>query len=316
MVNLFYLSGNNTGGWVTFTYHLVKTLEAMNEGVTLYKIGNNTERKARPFGYGLFYQNITIDDAQDLTHEPALIVAAAKQQAEAATILINDGAKVVLHDPTELRAGLAGVSVNNPWVIRRAVQAQVPGSVFIRHPYVRHARPAKAPKRKGAISISRIDFDKHTELLLDANRLGAEIYIRGFENRLYTKFKIVPNYPEWVQSVAHYDRHDPATAFRMLLEHKSMVDMSLIKGDGGGTQYTTLEAWDAGCMPIVHSDWLLPKDDMVPGKNCWTASSGAAIARVVTTLNRGTQAGFDFSTDLRRHSPKVVGPKIMEWLNG
>lgn len=311
MINLFYCSNNTTGGWVTFTYHLVKVLEALNESVLLWKIGNNTECKARPFGYGLVYENITIEDAIKRGGHK-LIVAAAKQQAEPVKALIAAGAKVVLHDPTELKAGLAGVDIEKPWVIRRAVQRQVPGSVFIRHPYVRHARPAKLPKRGGAVATSRIDFDKNTTILLDANRLGCKIDIRGFENRLYTKFKIMPNYPEWKQSVAAYDRHDPAAAFELLLRHNFLVDMSLIKGDGGGTQYTFLEAWDAGALPLIHSGWILPKDDMVPGVNCVTAGTGAEIKKALKScLDREPM-----EKALKRHSAKVVGPQIMEWLNG
>lgn len=311
MINLFYLSGNTTGGWVTFTYHLTRVLDAIGQPWHLFKIGNRTESKDRAFGYDLAYTNIDLDHAMSLPGMN-IVVAAAKQFAEPAKALIAAGAHVVLHDPTELRAGLAGVAIEKPWVIRRAVQRQVEGSVFIRHPYVRHERPAKLPKRRGAVSVSRIDFDKHTEIILDANRLGAGIRIHGFENRLYTKFKIIPNYPEWEQSKAAYPR-TPAAAFELLLGAKAMVDMSLIKGDGGGTQYTTLEAWDAGATPILHDDWILPKDDMVVDKNCYAAGTGEDLK--IVTRNVAAVPERDYSWELRRHSPKVVGPKIMEWLN-
>lgn len=314
MINLFYLSGNTTGGWVTFTYHLVKVLEAMGEEVWLYKIGNRTEGKRRPFGYDLAYRNITREDAVMLPGH-SVVVAAAKQQAEAARTLIGYGARVVLHDPTELRAGLAGLAIPDPWVIRKAVQRQVPGSVFIRHPYVRRPAPLKLPKRKGAVSTSRTDFDKNTTILLDANRLGAGIRIHGFENRLYTRFKICPEYPEWEQSKAHYAR-TPDAAYELLLGAKCMVDMSLIKGDGGGTQYTFLEAWDAGTVPIIHQEWLLPKDDMKVGENCLMAWDGQSLLRQVKACKKDTAdlvaAG---EKQLKKHSAKIVGPQIMEWIN-
>ncbi|TXH54320.1 MAG: hypothetical protein E6Q97_11220 [Desulfurellales bacterium] len=314
MINLLYLSGNTTGGWVTFTYHLVRSLELMGETVQIWKVGNNTEAKQRPFGYGLTYRNISASDAMELAD--VLIAAVAKQQAGVAEALIGNGAKVVLHDPTELKAGLAGVAVERPWVIRKAVAAQVPNSVFIRHPYVRHPQPAKPPKKQGAISISRIDFDKHTELILDANRLGADVEIRGFENRLYTKFKILPSYPEWTQSIAHYDRHDPAAAFKLLLPRKFMVDMSLIKGDGGGTQYTFLEAWDAGAVPVIQIDWLRRNDDMKLEVNCIAvggAGSLTAAVRRKTGIAPLVEAGYK---QLRKHAPKVIVPQVLEWLHG
>lgn len=314
MINLLYLSGNTTGGWVTFTYHLVRSLELMGETVQVWKVGNNTESKQRPFGYGLTYRNISAADSMELAD--VLIAAVAKQQAAIAEALIANGAKVVLHDPTELKAGLAGVDVRRPWVIRKAVAARVPGSVFIRHPYARHEQPAKTPKKKGAISISRIDFDKHIDIILEANRLGAGIDIRGFENRLYTKFKIVPNYPEWTQSIAHYDRHDPAAAFKLLLDHKFMVDMSLIKGDGGGTQYTFLEAWDAGTVPIIQIDWLKRNDDMKLEVNCMAVGGPGSLVAAVrrkTGIAPLVEAGYK---QLRKHAPKVIVPQVLEWLHG
>lgn len=321
MINLIYLSGNTTGGWITFTYHLLISLQNMGEiNVNLYKIGNRTEPFARPFGYDLHYQNITLDAALGLEGQ-TIIVAAAKNYREAAAALIANGAKLVLHDPTELRAGLAGIYIDKPWVIRKAVHAQVPGSVFIRHPYVRHERPTKLPKRSGVISTSRIDFDKNTALILEANRLGANIKIHGFENRLYTKFKIVPFYPEWEQSKVAYPR-TPDAAFDMLLGANAMVDLSDIKGDGGGTQYTFLEAWDAGCVPIIGKWWVRKGDDMVDQgrlQNCWSIEDSEdlyKLARRVGALKEVREAiALQGERVLKRHAPKVIVPQVMEWLN-
>jgi hypothetical protein len=319
IINLFYLSPNTTGGWVTFTAHLMMSLREQGHEVYLFKIGNNSELNDRPFGYGIKYRNVTADEAVRVAKfkdRKSLVVAVQKNYAEVSEALLSVGAKAVLHDPTELRAGFALRAPVAPWVIRRAVLRQVPGSVFIRHPYVRRPAPPKLPKKRGAVSTSRIDFDKHTEIILDANRLGAGIEIRGFENRLYTKFKIMPKYPEWVQSVAAYPR-DADAAYELLLKAKFMVDMSLIKGDGGGTQYTFLEAWDAGAVPIIHVDWILPKDDMVVAGNCLVASDGAHLASVLKQATGATiaplvEAGYK---SLRRHAPKIIVPQVVEWLN-
>ena len=314
MINLFYLSPNTTGGWVTFTAHLMMSLQEQGHAVALYKVGNNTERTQRPFGYGVFYRNVTADDAVKLAKDgPSAVVAVQKNFADVAAALLRAGAKAVLHDPTELSAGFAVEAPRAPWVIRRAVQRQVQGSVFIRHPYVRRPAPARPPKKRGVVSTSRIDFDKHTEILLDANRLGAGIEIRGFENRLYTKFKILPKYPEWVQSVAAYPR-DADAAYELLSRAKFMVDMSLIKGDGGGTQYTFLEAWDAGAVPIINTGWVLKGDDMVPDKNCLTAYDGKSLLRAVKTRDVAhlVEAGYKA---LKRHAPKTIVPQVLEWIN-
>lgn len=315
MINIFYLSGNTTGGWVTFTYHLIKSLEAQGEDTRLFKIGKTTERTLRPFGYDLHYQNISLENALRL-EGVALIAAAAKNFREAAARLIENGARLVLHDPTELKAGLAGLDIDRPWVIRKEVAKQVPNSVFIRHPYVRHRRPAKPPRRSGVISTSRIDFDKNTTMILDANRLGAKIKIHGFENRLYTRFKVCPHYPEWEQSKAAYPR-TPDAAFELLLGAQAMVDLSDIKGDGGGTQYTFLEAWDAGTRPIIGDWWLRKSDDMQRGKNCHAVGDARELAALIKQLKTEPEqyAEFNYDVQLRRHAPKIIIPQVMEWLN-
>lgn len=314
MISLFYLSGNTTGGWVTFTAHLVESLRAMGHPAEIYKIGNRTENKGRPFGYGLDYWNVDAESACRIArNNPTIITAVQKNYADSAAALLSHGAQAVLHDPTELRAGFAGAQPVNPWVIRRAVQAKVPGSVFIRHPYVRRPAPAKLPKKRGIVSVSRIDFDKHTDVILAANRLGAKVDIRGFENRLYTKFKIMPAFPEWEQSIAHYPR-DIDAAYTLLLHAKGMVDMSLIKGDGGGTQYTFLEAWDAGTVPIIQNAWIRKGDDMRPGVNCFAATGPEQLALYCKQVAKETGV-FSFDKDLKRHSPKVIVPQVLEWLH-
>lgn len=318
-LRLFYLSKNTTGGWVTFTAHLSQSLTKMGIAHEILKIGNNTEYRGRDFGYGLRYRNVTIAEALRL-EGPKVIVALAKQLQEEGSRLLEAGARLVVHDPTELRGWMAG-ALRAPMVIRRVNRDKLDGSVFIRHPFIPTIAPiGRIPleHRSGAIAVSRIDFDKNTNLILDANRLGAGVEIRGFENRLYTKFKILPKYPEWKQSVAAYDRSDARTA-RSLMEDKiCMVDMSVIKGDGGGTQYTFLEAWDVGCVPIVHHDWIRPNDDMRPNVNCLVAHDGQSIkeqiewAKIPEVYYTIISGGY---RQMEQHIPEVIVPQFMEWVH-
>ena len=55
--NLVYMAKPPYGGWVSFTAHLSRKFN-----YPLFKIGNNTESKTRPYGYGVDYQNVTIAD--------------------------------------------------------------------------------------------------------------------------------------------------------------------------------------------------------------------------------------------------------------
>ena len=326
-VNLFYLSKNTTGGWVTFTRHLVSSLMAVGEQPMLFKIGNRDEGKPRDFGYGLRYTNVTAETAAKLAGQsPTIIVALAKQLKEPGLALLAAGARIVIHDPTEVRSWLPRESIKAPWVIRMANEARFDGARFIRHPYQRLGETFHlheklyALKTTRCVSVSRIDFDKHTEILLDANRLGAGIVIRGFENRIYTRFKILPAYPEWKQSVAAYPRN-VAEAFKILFNARYMADMSLIKGDGGGTQYTFLEAWDALCVPIIHEGWIRPEDDMRDGYNCLTVGTGGELAVGLKELDgEGYRPWAELvengEQSLKLHHPKIIGRQVMEWLHG
>lgn len=316
-VNLVYLSKNTTGGWVTFTSHLLRVLTAAGLRPQILKRGNSTERFRRNFGYGLMYRNVSEADLISVTRKiPTIIVAIQKNFTEIAQDLLDAGAHMVVHDPAENSSRLD--FKHSPWVVRRSGKKLITGSTFIPHPYVARTQTIGLDKREMAcVSVSRIDFDKNTHILLDANRLGAGIKIFGFENRLYTKFTIMPKYPEWRQSEVAYPR-EHGKAYEILRRSFSMADMSLIKGDGGGTQYTTLEAWDALTVPIVHAGWILPKDEMVPGENCLVAEDGKSLRDTVrgilhsaATRRKLVAGGFE---SMQAHSAKATAPKIIKWI--
>ena len=59
-----------------------------------------------------------------------------------------------------------------------------------------------------------------------------------------------------------YDKTFPMTYKDkdILTDCKFVVDMSIIKDDGGGTQYTFLEAIYNDCILILHNDWITRGD--------------------------------------------------------
>lgn len=319
MIHIVYATKVNIGGWATFTRHLVRCLRLAGHDVQLWKIGSNTEDFQRPFVQDaepdITYRNAKVGFLRQLVaNEPMIIAACGKHYVDDCESLMGRGAAMVIHDTAESSNRM---ELHKPWVIRKALLGQADGSVFIRHPYVRHGQ-APAAKRSGAVATSRVDFDKNTRMILDANRLGAKIDIVGFENRLYTKFKIVPDYPEWVQSPGTHSRSGEGN-FQRLLKANFMVDLTDIKGDGGGTQYTFLEAWDAGAMPIIGSWWLRPKDDMQDGKNCIAVKTAEQLKHAVRSRAVQETAGLFAAHGvqaLKKHNFKVIAPQIMEWLNG
>ena len=57
-----------------------------------------------------------------------------------------------------------------------------------------------------------------------------------------------------------------------------MVDMSTIKGDGGGTQYTFLEAIHNNCVLVLNNEWITKGDLFVSGVNCIGVSDETELA--------------------------------------
>ena len=54
--------------------------------------------------------------------------------------------------------------------------------------------------------------------------------------------------------------------------------MSTIKNDGGGSQYTFLEAIYQGCVLILHKDWINQGSLFKEGVNCLGASTPEELA--------------------------------------
>jgi len=306
-IALFYLASPRFGGWATYTAHLIRQLRTRHE-VFLFKLGSRTEDKMRSFGYDLTYQNIHPELAVELDIDLKIIVAQEAPQLENAMELIKNGAWIVFHDPTELKGG-RHVLFKHPRVIRirKGNDKHVPGSVYIPHPYVRmtdaerrllhdnlHTRYAEIDIKDrnrcaryntnlkfSAASFARVDFDKNTAMIVQAGKIA----VFGWVNRSYmfhTMFEKLGLEPEFYRN--YHGRLDPLFHAGTYVATQSdfVVDMSNISGDGGGTQYTFLEAWDAGTPLIINSAWLSMEDrTMGSGWNCLVAGDVAGLRSII-----------------------------------
>jgi hypothetical protein len=256
-VCLFYLAEPKYGGWPTYTSHLYRGLAEIGKQPVLFKIGNRTDGRMRPFGRGIEYTNISIADAVSLAKgNKCFITAVGKGNYENACRLMLPGAAVCVHDPTELKEPFASaLPAATTVVIRESMLAHVPGARFILHPYA--PRGQQGDKKKLACAISRIDHDKNTAIIATANRTAKEpVELYGAVNRIYAHFTLDAKHPGWER---HYIASPSANSLwacqKIACGYKKMVDLSVIKKDGQGTQYTFLEAVDAGCSLILHEEW-------------------------------------------------------------
>lgn len=291
-ITLAYLAKPVTGGWVSYTAHLARGLMAAGHTVTLAKQGRRSETFSRDFGMGLRYLNTSTAVFDTLARRGQLIVTACDKSAgpELVAALRDAGAAVVIHDPTELKGGMheALDHGNAPlWVVRRSMMAHLPHATYAPHPYVRAGLAEWKGRRWHAVAYSRLDWDKHTDMIVEANkRLPPSIGVRlhGAENRLYTHHKLDAVDPDWRDYYAGpMARVDLWAGTRLASRATWVVDLSVIKGDGGGTQYTFLEALDGGARLVVHDRWFTgdpAQDEMAPYvHSVGTASELAELLR-------------------------------------
>jgi len=296
--NLLYLAKPVYGGWVTFTAHL-----SHKYNLPIYKIGNRSETSKRDYGYECHYQNINIADVIKLKN--ILITAIDKHYYEYLH-LFPENTKIIIHDPTECKPNkkkpnpLVQITEMNAKpllnhfkviTIRESVQEYLMKkfsvkSLFMPHPFFSY----ELSKCKGlgyeCVSIARIDFDKNTDILLKCNQLLTDpkkhIYLFGAENRLYVHHKLKDlNIQEYWKGKFPKNLSPTFNDCSILKDAKYMIDMSVIKGDGGGTQYTFLEAIYHDTVLILHLDWINAGTTFKSGINCIGVSTGEELAEFI-----------------------------------
>ena len=163
------------GGWVIFTVHLSKKFK-----YNLYKIGKRTEinkngtSRLRNFGYDVTYQNIS---PQDISKLDNILITAIDKNYYDYLEYFPDNTTIVIHDPTEVKGKSCQILINNlsrfkVVTIRETVKKYLKDtldidSIFLHHPFYEYPK-TEIPKTIN-VSISRLDFDKHTDIILKAN---------------------------------------------------------------------------------------------------------------------------------------------------
>jgi hypothetical protein len=266
------------GGWITYTAHL-----SLKNNIPIFKVGKRSEKSKRNFGYGTNYQLLKIED---ICKKENLIITALDKHYYEYLHLFPKRTKLVIHDPTELKTTKKSPNpliVNNLLqhfdiiTIRETVQKYIKeqfniDSEYCPHPFFHYDKGNYESMDNFAISISRIDYDKNTDIILKCNKLldeDKQIKIFGAENRMYVHHKLKEldfqkywkgKYPKTLPLL--YDDKD------ILSNCKYMIDLSTIKDDGGGTQYTFLEAIYNDCILILHNDWINKGTTFKNNVNC------------------------------------------------
>jgi hypothetical protein len=162
------------GGCLTFTAHLLHTLNRKE----ILRIAKRFERRKKNFGYGIRYRNVPVEYFDTVQN---VFITDMFQHFECLSRLKRKGkdeVTIVIHDPGEIS------KFNEPYLkywniitIRKSMQQFLRDrygieSKFIYHPFYPYPihPDDEEEKKTQAVSISRIDFNKNIEIILDANK--------------------------------------------------------------------------------------------------------------------------------------------------
>jgi glycosyltransferase involved in cell wall biosynthesis len=311
---LFYLSNYLYGGCATFTAHLLHTINQKY----IYCLTKAFENDLGDFGYGIYYQRKPLDF---LLERDRLFITDMYLNFNILDKLKNKQVTIVLHDPGEIfRENIEYIRNWNVIVIRKTMQDFLKNnhgikSRFLYHPFYPHNRPivlknndrdAKITydKRK-VISISRIDYNKNIDIILKANKkLYNPIRIYGWANSDYINSNLRRlDFYKYYQGTFEKSFSQVSN---ILNNSKFLVDLSVIPSDGGGTQYTFLEAIYNNTPIILNRKWIETVDkkhrEFKEGYNCYAVSNEEELVELLNKSNLDTAKVVDNTKKLmKRH---------------
>jgi glycosyltransferase involved in cell wall biosynthesis len=251
----------------------------------------------------LHYQNVSINDILDSTERPFFITI-FKENYLPVIIRLNDEDYnknkniLVIHDHRDISDKVVPY-IKNKWkliTIRKTVQEYLNtkynlDSLFLYHPFYPYpVTSSKTQKeKKGAVSISRIAFEKNIDIIIKANNLlrqEDQIKLYGSASRMYVHLFLGGYDGDFNKYYCGIFDKSFSSLSNLLAGVKFVVDLSVLKHDGGGTQYTFLEAIHNDCALILHRKWIEninPKYcDFKEGYNCFLVENEKELADLIS----------------------------------
>ncbi len=182
-------------------------------------------------------------------------------------------------------------------------------SDFMYHPFYDYPVNIKKSRHR-AVSISRISFEKNTDIILATNKMlddDLSVMIYGCPSRIYVHKILGSAKAEFNKCNFGMFQKSFSALTDILSQAKFVVDLSVLKHDGGGTQYTFLEAIHNKCALILHRKWLENKDlnpsycDFREGYNCFAVDNAKELAELIRGDQDTTKIVENASKLLYRH---------------
>lgn len=301
-----YLHKYLYGGGTTFTAHLLHQTGYSKKYNVILRVAKRTESKLREFGYGLHYQNISFDLINNIKYpfitlfkETHLNVLSRLNERKGRSDNNDNSGILVIHDYRDISDNVIPHLINWKLItIRRTVQNHLKNrydlpSLFLYHPFCPYPIiTSNQSEKKGAVAISRISFEKNTDMIIRANKILQDqqhqpIKLFGCPSRMYVHLYLGGYNGDF--SKYYYGMFDKSFSAlsSILAQSKFVVDLTVLKHDGGGTQYTFLEAIHNGCALILHRKWLEneyvnPEHcDFKEGYNCLAVGNENELADII-----------------------------------
>jgi len=286
MISLLHLSSPTVGGWITYSSHLVLR-DYPNEHII--KVGKRLEKKLRPFGFGIHYQNIP-KEAVKTIQKP--IVLSFDNHFEDVIPYLNEPV-LLMHDTAEPKKRLTDFykSCKRIIVNRKTLQTFLKEeydlkSDHVEHPFYQYPIPkTNWNKKTKAKNIARVEFRKNQDIICKANHMIKNpIEIWGKRNQIYVYQKLKAlGFDKWSKGGKSGKYANDFKVHNDLLEDcKFVVDLAKYVRDGGGMQYTFLEAIYQDSALILNRDWVeQPDSDWKEGYNCLAVSNEKELADII-----------------------------------
>jgi hypothetical protein len=343
-----YLHRYLYGGVTTFTAHLIHRLGISNDyrnkddswitqipyANTILRCGKISEKKLRVFGYGLHYQNVSPAVLSKIGY-PFLTIFKERYffhtlfKLSESHIDRSKDITLVVHDHRDISERTTPYIKNWTLVaIRRTVQDYMQkryglDCAFLYHPFYPYPIVRKS-KRKGAISISRISFEKNTDMIIKANKILNKcepIKLYGCPSRVYVRHFLGGFQGDFSKYFCGMFDKSFSILSEILAGAKFVVDLSVLKNDGGGTQYTFLEAIHNDCALILHRKWIEGSGikpeycDFKEDYNCFAVENEKELAELIQRDPDTTKIVANSKALVQRHvevdwSPLLRGISI------
>ena len=326
-VALFFLVPiKQLGGCTSFTAHLARSLVLLGHSVDILRIGKKP-RSGVNFAYGLTSRTVTMEQARTIARTTPSLIAYCfwKKMNAPCSVLLRMGVPIVMHDPAEFYQEWADIMRRfdgKALVIRkrniRGLRELGVDSVYVPHPYA-PSGVQQALFEHNAVSIARVDFRKRTHVICQANRIvGPDLAVRlyGEMNRIYVYHQLSKQFPEWRQWYHGMFDDRVGEAVEIARSARLVVDLTAIKGDGGGTQYTFFEAWEADRTLVLNKAWFTSnRDEVREGVNCLAIGNAQELADVLRSQDEHEKVREGGRRTLKAHLPEATIPQYLEMLN-